>query len=53
MLVIHHTVERGRPEYAIGSHAYGENYHMLGIHLSGDFEKAYPTQAMSVLLKRS
>ena len=39
------TIERGRPEYAIGSHAYGENYHTLGIHLSGDFEQAYPTQA--------
>ena len=39
------TIERGRPEYAIGSHAYGENSHTLGIHLSGDFEQAYPTQA--------
>lgn len=39
------TVERGRPEWAIGSHAYGENSHTLGIHLSGDFEQAQPTQA--------
>ncbi|MBR1727923.1 MAG: N-acetylmuramoyl-L-alanine amidase [Selenomonadaceae bacterium] len=37
------TIERGRPEYTIGSHAYGENWHTLGIHLSGDFEKAKPT----------
>ncbi len=39
------TVEVGRPEWAVGAHAYGENYHTLGIHLSGDFEQAAPTQA--------
>lgn len=38
------TIERGRPEWAIGSHAYGENSHSIGIHLSGDFEQAQPTQ---------
>jgi len=37
-------IERGRPEWAIGSHAYGENSHTIGIHLSGDFEQAYPTE---------
>ena len=37
------TIERGRPEGAIGSHAYGENSHTIGIHLSGDFEQAEPT----------
>jgi len=37
------TIERGRPEWAIGSHAYGENSHTLGIHLSGDFQQAEPT----------
>lgn len=37
------TIERGRPEWAIGSHAYGENSHTIGIHLSGDFEQAKPT----------
>lgn len=37
------TIERGRPEWAIGSHAYGENSHTIGIHLSGDFEQAEPT----------
>lgn len=37
------TVEVGRPEWAVGSHAYGENYHTLGIHISGDFETAQPT----------
>ncbi|MBR6012517.1 MAG: N-acetylmuramoyl-L-alanine amidase [Selenomonadaceae bacterium] len=39
------TIERGRPVDTIGSHAYGENSHSIGIHLSGDFEQAYPTQA--------
>lgn len=39
------TVEIGRPEWAVGSHAYGENYHTLGIHVSGDFEAAHPTNA--------
>lgn len=37
------SIERGRPEWAVGSHAYGENSHTLGIHLSGDFESAQPT----------
>lgn len=37
------TIERGRPEWAVGSHAYGENSHTIGIHLSGDFEQAEPT----------
>lgn len=38
------TVERGRPEWAIGSHAYDENGHTIGIHLSGDFNAAEPTE---------
>ena len=38
------TIERGRPEWAEGSHAYGENHHTLGIHLSGDFTFAEPTE---------
>ena len=37
-------IERGRPEWAIGSHAYGENSHTIGIHVSGDFMQAYPTE---------
>lgn len=37
------TIEVARPEWAVGSHAYGENYHTIGIHLSGDFESATPT----------
>ena len=37
------TIETGRPEDCVGSHAYGENSHTIGIHLSGDFEQAQPT----------
>ena len=37
------TIERGRPEWAIGSHAQGHNYDSLGIHLCGDFNAAKPT----------
>ena len=39
------TIEAGRPEWAIGSHAYGENSHSVGIHLCGNFEEAEPTEA--------
>ena len=39
------TIERGRPEWAVGAHAYGENWHTIGIHLSGDFSVAEPTEA--------
>lgn len=39
------TIERGRPEWAIGSHAYGENSHTIGIHVSGEFDGAEPTEA--------
>lgn len=39
------TVENGRPEWAMGSHAYGENYHTLGIHVSGEFTFNAPTAA--------
>lgn len=39
------TVELGRPVDCIGSHAYGENSHTVGIHLCGNFEEAEPTAA--------
>lgn len=39
------TVEVGRPEWASGAHAYGENSHTIGIHVCGNFELATPTQA--------
>lgn len=37
------TVEAARPEWAVGAHAVGENYHTIGICLSGDFSIAMPT----------
>ena len=37
-------IELGRPEWAVGSHAYGENWHSIGIHVSGNFEEAEPTE---------
>lgn len=39
------TIEKGRPHWTIGAHAYGENWHTIGIHLSGDFSEAEPTDA--------
>jgi len=36
-------IERGRPAWAVGSHAYGANFDSLGIHLSGDFTYNKPT----------
>lgn len=39
------TIELGRPEWAVGSHAHGFNSHSIGIHLSGDFDCAQPTEA--------
>ena len=40
------TIERGRPEWAIGSHAYGENSHTIGIHVCGGFVGGIkPTEA--------
>jgi len=38
------TIERGRPEWAVGSHAYGENSHTIGIHVCGNFEIGEPTE---------
>lgn len=37
-------VEEGRPVWAIGAHAYGENSHSIGVHVCGNFEEAEPTQ---------
>lgn len=37
------TIEEGRPHWTVGAHASGENWHTIGIHLSGDFEEAEPT----------
>ena len=37
------TIERGRPEWSVGSHAYKNNSDSIGIHLSGNFNLANPT----------
>lgn len=39
------TIEQGRPVDTVGAHAYGENGHTIGVHLSGDFQQAQPTDA--------
>lgn len=39
------SIETGRPHWVVGSHAYGENWHTIGIHLSGDFTVNSPTDA--------
>ncbi len=36
-------IERGRPVWAVGSHAYGANHDSIGIHLSGCFTHTLPT----------
>lgn len=37
------TIERGRPRWAVGAHAYGRNRDTVGIHVCGNFEIARPT----------
>ena len=39
------AIETGRPVWAVGAHAEGDNYGTLGIVLSGNFELSEPTQA--------
>ena len=38
------TVEIGRPDWAVGSHAYGYNSRSVGVHVCGNFEIAEPTE---------
>lgn len=48
------TIETGRPHWTIGSHAYGENSHTIGIHVAGNFEieplNAAQLEAVSILV---
>lgn len=39
------VIERGRPLATVGAHAYGENYHTVGINVTGNFDKEVPTDA--------
>jgi hypothetical protein len=46
------TIERGRPLATVGAHAYGENYHTVGINVTGNFDKEIPTNAQIASLER-
>lgn len=37
-------IEEGRPRWAQGAHAYGDNQHTIGIHVCGNFNLDDPTQ---------
>ena len=37
------AIERGRPLWSLGAHAQSNNHDTIGIHLSGDFNSATPT----------
>lgn len=39
------TIERGRPLATVGAHAEGQNYHTVGINVTGNFDKEIPTPA--------
>lgn len=39
------VIERGRPLAVVGAHAYGKNYHTVGINVTGNFDKEVPTDA--------
>ena len=44
------TVADGRPEYAIGAHAFGANSHSVGVSLVGDFDVSLPSPAQMAAL---
>ena len=37
------SIEIGRPDWAVGAHAWGENSHSIGVHVCGNFEIGVPT----------
>ncbi|MEG0431033.1 MAG: N-acetylmuramoyl-L-alanine amidase [Anaerovoracaceae bacterium] len=39
------TIQRGRPEWAVGAHVINYNSRSIGINVVGDFEKTEPTAA--------
>ena len=45
------AIEKGRPVWAVGAHAYQHNSYTIGIHLSGNFEIGTPTEAQLSSLK--
>lgn len=44
------SIERGRPHWSVGAHAYGENWHTIGIHVCGNFELVEPSQSQVEVL---
>lgn len=39
------TIELGRPDWAVGAHAYGFNSKSVAVHVCGNFNLAEPTEA--------
>ena len=46
------SIERGRPLATVGAHAEGQNYHTVGINVTGNFEKETPTQNQLAALEK-
>lgn len=46
------SIERGRPLATVGAHAEGQNYHTVGINVTGNFEKETPTQSQIASLEK-
>jgi N-acetyl-anhydromuramyl-L-alanine amidase AmpD len=44
------SIERGRPKWAVGSHAYGRNTDTVGVHIGGEFTNSEPTQEQMMAL---
>lgn len=46
------SIERGRPLATVGAHAEGQNYHTVGINVTGNFEKETPIQSQIASLEK-
>jgi N-acetyl-anhydromuramyl-L-alanine amidase AmpD len=46
------SIEKGRPDWAVGAHARGHNEASIGICLVGDFTETSPTEAQMASLNR-
>lgn len=46
------TIERGRPLATVGAHAEGQNYHTVGVNVTGNFEKEIPTKQQITSLEK-
>lgn len=45
-------IERGRPLATVGAHAEGQNYHTVGVNVTGNFEKETPTKRQIASLEK-